>query len=244
MKVIKEGKSAEIFNSCQGEGKYVGKFVTFLRLAGCNCRCSFCDTSYAQEGKFIELTPEELAKKVMPYLNETRVLCITGGEPTLQCDELVDFISTLKLDEVNIPSTNKNGENKLKLIKIMVETNGSLPVNMKLMNLVDTFSVAPKLAYMNKKYFDNLIDISKQANNIYFKVVGDKTNFEEVEDFIIKLRSKCDATIYFQPMWDTETEYAVKCKEVFELFKKSEINKYTIFLPQMHKFIWGNRRRV
>ena len=43
-------KIAEIFRSLQGEGKNQGKPCLFIRLAGCNLHCHWCDTAYAQTG--------------------------------------------------------------------------------------------------------------------------------------------------------------------------------------------------
>lgn len=72
----------EIFTSISGEGISAGEVVTFVRTAGCNLRCNYCDTtySYAENGDGIEmLSPMEIVYK-LNELKATKVLC-TGGEP-------------------------------------------------------------------------------------------------------------------------------------------------------------------
>ena len=55
-------KITEIFQSIQGEGKYTGYPMTFIRTSGCTRKCSFCDTPYHTEGK--ELRRGEIIKKI------------------------------------------------------------------------------------------------------------------------------------------------------------------------------------
>ncbi len=72
----------EIFCSVSGEGITQGQLVTFVRTAGCNLRCSYCDTTYSynESGKDIELlTPEEILIRVKA-LGCREIIC-TGGEP-------------------------------------------------------------------------------------------------------------------------------------------------------------------
>ncbi|MDD1676300.1 MAG: radical SAM protein [Methanomicrobiales archaeon] len=85
-------KVIEIFKSLQGEGREQGKICTFIRLAGCNLRCAWCDTSYAWEGG-TELRDREILAAV--EREGSRLICITGGEPLLQAEEVARLAQTL-----------------------------------------------------------------------------------------------------------------------------------------------------
>ena len=69
----------EIFYSIQGEGRYTGTPAIFIRLAGCNLRCDFCDTEHQP---YQDLTEEEIMRQIADF--PTSHVVITGGEPMLQ----------------------------------------------------------------------------------------------------------------------------------------------------------------
>jgi 7-carboxy-7-deazaguanine synthase len=100
-------KIAEIFQSLQGEGKNQGKPCLFIRLAGCNLHCQWCDTAYARTGG-TEMDLATILEHVMS-LNPSRV-CVTGGEPLLQTDDLGPLLLSLHQ----------------KGIAIDIETNGTI----------------------------------------------------------------------------------------------------------------------
>jgi 7-carboxy-7-deazaguanine synthase len=85
-------KVAEIFRSIQGEGRRQGYPCIFLRLAGCNLACSWCDTPHARTGG-TEMTRGEIARRIGEIPG--RYTCITGGEPLLQGDQLLPLIRYL-----------------------------------------------------------------------------------------------------------------------------------------------------
>ena len=81
----------EIFVSLQGEGYWTGTPMVFLRFAGCNLRCPFCDTAHTSPST--PMTLEELLHEVICHSERSegisspiRRICITGGEPGLQVD--------------------------------------------------------------------------------------------------------------------------------------------------------------
>lgn len=86
-------KISEIFYSIQGEGHHTGMPAVFVRFAGCNLRCSFCDTKRAWH-KGRQMTVAQILKRVEKY--KCKNIIITGGEPTLQKDGLLSLCSALR----------------------------------------------------------------------------------------------------------------------------------------------------
>ena len=93
---------AETFYSIIGEGEFTGQAAFFIRLAGCNLNCDFCDTNYEEK---YQATPEELYAEAKNY--QSRIVVITGGEPTIH--SLRPIVDTFKRE-----------------FRIHLETNGSL----------------------------------------------------------------------------------------------------------------------
>ena len=84
----------EVFYSIQGESSYAGWPSAFIRLSGCDLRCSYCDTQYAfNEGS--EMSIPEILRTIAPF--PTRLALITGGEPLLQSSVHDLFRSLLDL---------------------------------------------------------------------------------------------------------------------------------------------------
>ena len=101
---------AEIFDSIDGEGKRTGYMAVFVRFAGCNIRCTYCDTAYALKESDAEefLTKEELLGRIRSY--PWKRITFTGGEPLLQpLQEICDIL----------------GEEGY---EINIETNGAIPL--------------------------------------------------------------------------------------------------------------------
>lgn len=74
----------EIFYSLQGEGRFTGTAAIFIRLSGCNLRCSFCDTRHDD---YTLYTENDIVAAIASY--PARHVVITGGEPTLQLTRLL-----------------------------------------------------------------------------------------------------------------------------------------------------------
>jgi len=85
-------KITEIFQSLQGEGKNQGRPCLFIRLAGCNLACRWCDTPESRSGGS-EVSTDAILEKVRRF--NPAVVCITGGEPLLQGDELEQLLGLL-----------------------------------------------------------------------------------------------------------------------------------------------------
>jgi len=116
-------KIAEVFPSVQGEGSRLGEPTLFVRLAGCNLACSFCDTKYARSGGAMrtrDSVVEEVRRLRLDFPADW--VCLTGGEPLLQ--DISGLVRDLK----------KEG------LKIQVETNGTVDRLLP----VDWYTVSPK----------------------------------------------------------------------------------------------------
>jgi 7-carboxy-7-deazaguanine synthase len=101
---------SEIFYSLQGESTFAGLPCVFVRLAGCNLRCRYCDTRYARDpGSGRETTLDEIIARVQAY--GVPLVEITGGEPLLQ-DATPELIFRLRRRECTV----------------LIETNGSIPL--------------------------------------------------------------------------------------------------------------------
>jgi organic radical activating enzyme len=85
---------AEIFYSVQGEGAWTGTPAVFVRLAGCNLSCAFCDTDYALT--FVASIPEIVAR-VRAEGGDCPMVIVTGGEPFAQ-RETPQLIDALRAD--------------------------------------------------------------------------------------------------------------------------------------------------
>jgi len=84
-------KINEIFYSVQGEGFHTGMPCVFVRLSGCNKKCSWCDTKH---NTGTNMTVKEIVKEIKKY--KVKNIVITGGEPTIQdTEELAKELSNL-----------------------------------------------------------------------------------------------------------------------------------------------------
>ena len=86
----KEGRLplVEVFYSLQGEGGRTGQATVFVRFAGCNLACEFCDTDFRVKETY---TVEELTEEIARVGGACRWVCLTGGEPTIHdLQELCD----------------------------------------------------------------------------------------------------------------------------------------------------------
>ena len=116
-----------IFYSLQGEGRNTGRAAVFIRFAGCNLRCSFCDTEFES---YREMSDEEIVDVIKAFLpspvtlHPSPLVVLTGGEPTLQVDEA--FVDLL----------HQHG------YEVAMESNGTRPAPRNL----DWLTVSPKIA--------------------------------------------------------------------------------------------------
>lgn len=184
----------EIFYSIQGEGLNIGKPAVFVRLGNCNLKCRWCDTKYAWHVDFADRPSRSEAnnycaegatfnKKVVlgKVLQEIRKykqckhLVITGGEPMLQQDVILALRKALPKYYVE------------------VETNGSQPV--RCFDAVDLFTVSYKTSNSGNAPYELK---TKNEKCVYKFVVGEKSDFSEIEAIIKKCKLPADK-IFLMP---------------------------------------------
>ncbi|HLH09883.1 MAG TPA: radical SAM protein [Terriglobales bacterium] len=103
----------EIYRSIQGESSFSGMPCTFVRLAGCNLRCSWCDSEYTFSGGK-KMSPEEVAADVQ-RLSPRGLVEITGGEPLLQERALLPLVEYLLANGYQV-LLETSGERSLDLV--------------------------------------------------------------------------------------------------------------------------------
>ena len=84
-----KAKIAEIFDSVQGEGLYLGEKQIFVRFFNCNLSCAYCDTKF---NRFTEYEPQELFEEIKLYRDKYHSISFTGGEPLLYGDFLKEIL--------------------------------------------------------------------------------------------------------------------------------------------------------
>jgi len=208
----------ETFTSIQGESTYAGCLCFFIRLAGCNLACSYCDTTYSSkpsEGSEIEIP----ALLEMAVNEGIKTVEITGGEPLLQ---------------KNTPRLCK--ELLAKQFRVLVETNGSLPVSILppgTIRIIDCKT--PSSGEAGSMDFSNFKIINRD-DEIKF-VISDYADFEYSIGTIKKysLDSKTEK-ILFSPVCGR-----LSPRELAEWMIKSKAPAR--FQLQVHKIIWGPDKR-
>ncbi len=165
-------KVCEIFTSVQGESSYAGMPCAFVRLMGCNLRCSYCDTTFAYD-EGIELSEEDILTKIRHA--GIGLVEITGGEPLLQ-KEIYPFIKRL-LEEGH---------------EVLVETNGSLSIKDIDRRAVIILDIkTPGSGMSDRMDFSNLNEIKKN-DEVKFVITG-RDDYEWTMDIIdrFSLMNKC-----------------------------------------------------
>jgi len=208
-------KISEIFTSIQGETSFVGLPFTFVRLTGCNLRCSYCDTQYAyEEGTEypLDAVVAEVNKRAV-----TRVV-ITGGEPLLQ-DETYILCSRL-LDAG---------------VTVLLETNGSIlikDVDQRVHRILDLKCPGSGMdKYMNLQNFDYLT----VRDEIKF-VISHREDFEWALEILKQHELQGRAHVLFSPVSDR-----LHPQELAEWILQEKLN--VRLQLQIHRYIWPDTLR-
>lgn len=147
----------EIFESVQGETSHAGRRCAFVRFAGCDLRCRWCDTAYAWEGgEALERT--EIRERIRSL--RARFVTLTGGEPTLQPD-LPELCEELLSDG----------------FEVSVETHGQAPLDRLPAGVARIIDVKPPSSGQVDTRFLNLRAPPGPRDELKF-VVADRADFD------------------------------------------------------------------
>ena len=215
---------AEKFISINGEGTRAGELAVFVRFTGCNLRCSYCDTMWANEPgcPYEEMSPEQICD----YVRSTGVknVTLTGGEPLLQKDmgELIGLLI-------------KNCG-----VRVEIETNGAVDLRpfTKLPEGRPVFTMDYKLpssGYEDRMIAENFSVLEKEDT---VKFVSDsRADLERAGEIIEKygLLDRCH--VYFSPVFGR-----IEPAEIVDFMLNKRMKKARI-QSQMHKVIWDPNER-
>ena len=209
-------KINEIFYSIQGESLYAGVPCVFVRLSGCNLRCSYCDTGYAYTHGVLMERDEVME---MISRNSCPIVEITGGEPLVQ-EETPLLIASL-LD------TGKT---------VLLETNGSMRIDLvdkRCVRIVDM--KCPSSGESAKNDLENLNRLSMK-DQLKF-VIADRDDFEFAASLVKRVSSNFPTeNILFSPVWG---RLAPSILADYILETKLQVRLQI----QLHKILWPDRDR-
>ncbi|UVI31005.1 7-carboxy-7-deazaguanine synthase QueE [Paenibacillus spongiae] len=233
----------EVFGpTVQGEGMVIGQKTMFVRTAGCDYSCSWCDSAFTWDGTGKQdirmLTAEEIVAELFEVGGDTfSHVTISGGNPALigGMHELVDLLHT-------------------RGIRVALETQGSRWQDWFLTIDELTLSPKPPSSGMSTDWdvLDGIIEKLTQAGrNFSLKVVV----FDELDlQYAVKVHQRYPGcTFYVQAGNDdlTESDQEVLIKRLVKRYEwlidavmASRELKSVRVLPQLHSWVWGNRRGV
>ncbi len=220
----------QVFFTLQGEGRSIGKSVVFLRLHFCNLHCSWCDTKYTWDKNAKEFWQEGEDWSFQRTLGEissypVKRLVVTGGEPLLQQERIVEFIEL-------IPEW-----------KIEIETNGTI-APLPFLTQKCQFNVSPKLKNsenpFNLRYKPSVLKAFNDLSKTTFKfIVQSEKDFEEIDQIV----SKCELDpnkIIIMPEGVTQGDIKKHALSVSEQIKQRGWR----LLPRLQVMLWGAERKL
>ncbi|MBI2400073.1 MAG: radical SAM protein [Deltaproteobacteria bacterium] len=206
----------EIFKSIQGESTYAGLPCVFVRLAGCNLSCSWCDTPYARvPDEATELTVAEVIEKVGGY--NCPIVEITGGEPLLQ--EEASLLAVAFADRG---------------YRVLVETNGSVclsGLDPRVVKIVDV--KCPSSGHAGSFLLENLEHISPE-DEVKFVIAG-REDYDSAIRFMEEFLRGRTEKVLFAPVRPQRSP-----RELSEWILRDAL-KVRLQL-QLHTYIWPDER--
>lgn len=223
-------KIVEIFDSIDGEGLRTGQTATFIRLAGCNLRCSYCDTLYALFGEespceYTEMSIDEILTRVN---RRYKRVTLTGGEPLLHKDS-AELVSRLLADgyEVNI------------------ETNGAVDIADFSARVGDTKNMfytidykLPSSGMTDRMLWNNFLCL--RPDDVVKFVVGSDEDVNMMKSVMDRLTETYDVMphIYAGVVFS-----AYEPQALIKHIMNESVLKDVTFQLQIHKVIWNPEER-
>ncbi|MGB8990248.1 MAG: radical SAM protein [Candidatus Sulfotelmatobacter sp.] len=216
----------EIYKSLQGESTHAGLPCVFVRLTGCNLRCSWCDSEYTFHGGR-KMTAEQVMDEVKRLSPNGGLVEITGGEPMLQERDLLPLMEKLLEDEY----------------RVLLETSGERPltrVPARVIKIVDV--KCPHSGAPDTFLIDNLAALNA-IDEVKF-VLSDRTDYEFAREFVGQhnLAERVNAVL-FSPAFRKDATGARDSSHC--LLDPQELAEWMLAdeVParlglQLHKFIW------
>jgi organic radical activating enzyme len=223
-------KLSEIFTSVQGEGPSAGEPCTFLRLAGCNLHCSWCDTPYTWDWQRFDYGREVhnlTLDQVLERLAEPVRLVITGGEPLLQQRALVELLRLLPAE-----------------LPVEIETNGTQHASAALLERVNQWNVSPKLANSlepaPRRSRDDVLLQLRDTGRAWLKwVIGAEEDALEARAWTERLAWPRERVLYM-PLAANQSELLRVTPLVRRLAEAGGVG----VSPRLHVERWDGRRGV
>ena len=208
----------EMFGSVQGESTHVGRLCYFIRLAGCNLRCTYCDTDYAlKTSDGSKMSIEKIVEQVQD--ESIRLVEITGGEPLFQ-KNVVDLC--LALQEIGCD--------------VMMETGGSLDISVLPEGVVRVLDCkTPSSGEADRMLFSNFDHLNSE-DEVKF-VIGNREDYDYSLQIIDKYKLQAKThKILMSPTWN-QIEPVQLVEWMLEDRPPARMQM------QMHKFIWDPDKR-
>ena len=219
----------ETFTSIQGEGTRVGRVANFVRLAGCNLACRWCDTEYAWKPGVMTRPTPRAAAEIAAEAPAGADIVITGGEPLLH--NLCPLVGAFAGRHVT------------------VETNGTIPPSCVCVSL---WSVSPKVGSSGHTPRPDVLEglLKKSPSLIQFKfVVGGPGDLAEALALLasLPLVAVQGVPVILQPVGSPgdSREASLGALEALAgmVVGSPDWAPYQVrVLPQLHRLLWGERR--
>jgi 7-carboxy-7-deazaguanine synthase len=216
----------EIYKSLQGESTYAGLPCVFVRLTGCNLRCTWCDSEYTFHGGR-KMTIEEVRSEVARLSPNGGLVEITGGEPMLQERELVPLMQSLLQDGY----------------KVLIETSGERPLERVPLPVVKIVDVkCPDSGETDTFHMKNLQALTA-SDEVKF-VISSRADYEFARDFTRQhnLSGRVNAVL-FSPAFRKDATGARDSSHC--LLDPQQLAEWMLadgvdarLGLQLHKFIW------